>query len=413
MFGFLANNTIDSIRRCFGNRYFMLSLLICVVWASKLLLYIRGVVNQIPVACNYTDELEFSLIILIIVLSLPALLARLTIADYSFYIGCLFVYGLNFLFFTDNFDPLCENAFTCLCLVFPCYFIGRIIEPEKFFTVFVWLAGICIVMDLFYFIIYVQNMKSLKDAQSILSFDNMYSAYQLLPHVLIMAWSAMRKFNPITLVLTVVGLLLLLSFGSRGPLACAGLFLIVYFLFFMRFRYSKYVKTGIVGLGILTLFFQKGIAIFLKTVFEEMNLSTRIIDRILGGGLTHDTGRSWLTDKLYAILDKNGDFFGCGLFGSQRYGIVYSHSFVCDVHVSFGYCVGTFLLIAFMLVLVAGFWTCKNKMDMAFILLLFCAGVAKLFLSSTFLFEPLFFMLIGFCVANIARYERNKENTCL
>ena len=159
MFGFLANNTIDSIRRCFGNRYFMLSLLICVVWASKLLLYIRGVVNQIPVVCNYTDELEFSLIILIIVLSLPALLARLTIADYSFYIGCLFVYGLNFLFFTDNFDPLCENAFTCLCLVFPCYFIGRIIEPEKFFTVFVWLAGICIVMDLFYFIIYILEKK--------------------------------------------------------------------------------------------------------------------------------------------------------------------------------------------------------------------------------------------------------------
>lgn len=412
MVGFCIDNNIKNIRRCFCDRYFMLSLLICTAWASKLLFYIQSIINHIPVLCNYSGELVIFFVVLIVLLSLPALLSRFTIADYSFYLGCLLIYGLNFLFYPENYDPLCENAFTCLFWVFPCYFIGRIIEPEAFFIVFVWFAGICIVMDLFYFTIYVQSAKSLKDAKEILSYDNMFAAYQLLPHVLIMAWATMRKFNLFTLILTLIGILLLLSFGSRGPLACAGLFFMIYFFFFMKFRFSEYVKICVMGVGILLFFYQKQIALFLKTIFDDMSLSTRIVDRILGGGLAHDTGRSWLTDKLYNILENNDSFFGCGLFGSQRYGIIYSHSFVCDLHVTFGYYIGTLILIALVLIFVAGIWTCRSKMDMAFILLLFCTSVAKLFLSSTFLFEPLFFMLIGFCIANIARYEKNKENIC-
>ena len=253
----------------------------------------RGIINHLPVISDYTEESEIVLVVSIVLLSLPALLSRFTIADYSFYFGCLFVYGLNFLFYPENFDPLCEYAFTCLLVVFPCYFIGRIIEPEVFFVVFVWLAGICIVMDLFYFLYFVQSAKSLKDAKEILTYDNMFAAYQLLPHVLIMAWAAMRKFNLITLFLTILGLLLLLSFGSRGPLACAGVFIIVYFFFFMKFRHSEYIKASLAGVGVLMFLFQKQIALFLKVIFDDMSLSTRIIDRILGGGLSHDTGRSW------------------------------------------------------------------------------------------------------------------------
>ena len=410
MLGFCLDNSINSIRRCFCNRYFMLSLLICIVWASKLLFYMRGIINHIPVINDYTAELEIVLVVSVVVLSLPTLLSRFTIADYSFYLGCLFLYGLNFLFYPENFDALCEYAFTCLFLVFPCYFIGRIIEPEVFFEVFVWLAGICIVMDLFYFLYFVQSAKSLQDAKEILAYDNMFAAYQLLPHVLIMAWAAMRKFNIITLFLSILGVLLLLSFGSRGPLACAGVFIIVYFFFFMKFKHSGYVKACLAGVGVLMLLFQKQIALFLKVIFDDMSLSTRIIDRILSGGLSHDTGRSWLTDRLYGILDHNDSFFGLGMFGSQRYGIIYSHSFLCDLHVTFGYYIGTLILIVLVLILAAGIWTCRSKMDLAFILLLFCASVVKLFVSSTFLLDPLFFLLIGFCIANITRYEKNNDS---
>lgn len=409
MFNFHTNETLASIKQLFFNRGFMLSILICLVWASKFLDILRGVVNRLPILCDYIDETVAVVVAIPVLFSLPILISKYTIADYVFYVVCVIVYILNFFFYPDNWDALSENAFFCLCAVFPCYFIGRILDVEKFFTFFVILAGICIVWDVFYFLYFVQTAKSANEMKNILMEDNMGAAYLILPHVLLMIWATMKKFSILKLLLSLVGLISILSYGSRGPLACIGLFVIVYFFVLMKFKYSEYVKIAIIGFALLVLSFIKEFAIFFKILFTELNLSTRIIDRVLGGGLSHDSGRGWLTDKLYSLLDNSGNIFGFGMFGSQRYGYIYSHNFVCDMYITFGYIIGTMIMIVLAIVFVGGVITCRTQYEKGFILLLFCATVVKLFLSSTFLFEPLFFMLIGYCIKNIVNYQRIKN----
>ena len=388
----------------------MLNLLICIVWASKLLDVARGVINRLPVLCDYTDQIEVALVAIPTLLALPILLTKYTIRDYTFYIICVLVYLANFFIYPNNVDSLAENALFCIFAVFPCYFIGRVLDIEKFFTIFVILAGICIVWDVFYFVYFVQSTKSLKEMQSVLLEDNMGAAYLLLPHVIFMIWATMKKFSVVNAMLSIIGTVAILSYGSRGPLACIGVFTIVYFFLLMKFKYSVYIKAGIITLVVIAFSFTQQFALFFKILFTDLNLSTRIIDRVLTGGLANDSGRSWIQDKLYGLLDNSESFFGLGLFGSQRYGIIYSHNFFCDVFITFGYITGALLLLLLLAVYIGGFITCKTEYEKGFILLLTASTLVKLFLSSTFLFEPLFFLLIGFCIKNIVEYKQTLYN---
>lgn len=394
---------IESIKCLLNNRHFMLNALICIVWGSMLLYYLRGIVNHLPVLGNYTDEIEIATVAFPLLLSIPVIISRLTIADYLFYIAWLLYYALNFVIFPDNTDYLINNAFQCLCLAVPCYYIGRLIDIDKFHNAFIIIAAMCIVMDAFYFMYYVQTAKNLNDAKNILSEDNMRVAYAVLPHVMYVVWAAMRRFNVITILLSLVGAVVLLSCGSRGPVLCLGVFTIICFFFMLKFRYSTYIKAGLIAIILSAITFMQEAALFFKIIFSELGLSTRIIDRFLGGGLGHDTGRGDIKDRLYDILSESGNLLGCGLFGSQKYGIIYAHNLLCDVLFTFGYVIGTIFLFALFAIIGSSLYLTDNKTERGFIILLTCACIIKLMLSDTFLLDPLFFILIGYGISIIGR----------
>lgn len=390
-------NLSTYFRQLFFTREVMVNVLVCIVWASMLLMFVRAVANRVPGLNNDIDLVEELFVAIPVILSLPVLWKRFTLADYIFYISWVLLFALNFFVYPNNEDALLKWAFPCLCVAIPYYFIGRFLDINKYWMVFVLLSGVCILMDILYYIAFVQSMKSAKDAAAILTEDNMYASYQLLPHVVMMFWATMRKFNVLTLILGILGFLLILSFGSRGPMACLGFFCVLYFFCFMNFKHSAYVKVGIVGFCVLALPFLVEITIAIKRIFEDFGLSTRIVDRILRGGLTHDTGRSGLRDKLYNILDNSDNIFGFGLFGSQRYGIIYAHNLFCDVFFTFGYYIGSLFLIVVSVIIALGVIAARG-VERQFMLFLFSISMIKLMLSSTFVADPYFFLLIGYCI---------------
>lgn len=398
------SNFTTYFRQLFFTKEVMANVLVCIVWASMLLMYVRAVANRIPVLNNDIDLVEKVFVAIPTILSLPVLWKRFTLADYIFYISWVLLFALNYFAYPNNEDALMKWAFPCLCVAIPYYFIGRFLDVNKYWTIFIFLSGICIVMDILYYMTFVQSMKSAKDAAAILSEDNMYASYQLLPHVIMMFWATMRKFNILTLILGIMGFLLILSFGSRGPMACLGFFCVLYFFCFMNFKHSAYIKFGIISLVAIAAPFLVEITIVLKRFFEDFGLSTRIVDRILKGGLTHDSGRSGLRDKLYNILDNSDNFFGFGFFGSQRYGIIYAHNLFCDVFFTFGYYLGSLFLIVVAVIIALGIISARG-IERQFMLFLFSVSLIKLMLSNTFVADPYFFLLIGYCF-----YVKGKRN---
>lgn len=382
----------------------IVDLLVCMAWASLLSNIVRGVVNRIPGLSAHIDEMVAVFYLIPTLLALPVLLKKFTLFDYFFYLAWPLLYLFNYLAYPENETILIDTAFNSLCVAAPCYFIGRLLDIDRYYKVFIFLSAVCILWDVFYFVSFVQSMKSAKEMANVLSDDNMGFAYAVLPHVMFMFWVTMRKFNFFTLILGIIGIFLVLSFGSRGPLACLGFFIFVFFFFFMKNKYSKYIKIALISLFALIIPFTVEFTLLIKYTFEELNFSTRIVDRILTGGMTHDTGRSGIRDTLYNLLDKSDNIFGFGIYGSERFGILYAHNFFCDIFFSFGYYLGTIFIIMFVSLLVYAF-VMANKKEKECMLFLFSLSFIKLMVSNTYIADPLFFMLIGYCVNN----NRNKE----
>ena len=63
-------------------------------------------------------------------------------------------------------------------------------------------------MSVFYFAHYAQIAKNISD---VASDDNMYTAYNILPHVTLLLWNSLNRFNILHIVFSLVGVLFLLS----------------------------------------------------------------------------------------------------------------------------------------------------------------------------------------------------------
>ena len=376
----------------------MLKPLLYVVWASMLHMFLRGLFNRIPI---FQDNVEIALIIYFtipVLLALPILINKFSLGDYLFFIFIICHLLSGYAFFPENAVYLNENALICIFCVFPFYFIGRLIDIEKSYKTFLLLSTICVLIDVFYFFIYAQNNKNMAE---VAGEDNMYPAYQLLPHVVFLLWATLKKISIWKVLTFIMGSLFLLSCGTRGPFVCIGFFGIIYFFFFMNFKGAVYVKVAIITLALIFIAYARNIILYLAEVFTGLQLSTRILEKFITGEIGNDSYRSILRDKLYDVLDNGDHFFGLGAFGCRNYDIIYPHILHLDFFCTYGYLMGSILLILLFLFIGYAFWLSRGKETQVFLLFLFSVSIIKLMLSSSFLLEPYFFMLIGACVREV------------
>lgn len=384
-----------------------LNVFVLIIWGNMLLGYMRGIVNHIPVLDDYTDAVIVLTIVIPLILALPALLSRFRVFDYFFFLMMVTAYLMNYAIHPENQEYLNENIFKCLCVATPLYFVGRILDIEKYFRAMTLVSVMCILMSLFYFLHYAQSAKNMAE---VAGDDNMYTAYQVLPHIVLLLWNSLRKFNILHMAATAMGILFLLSCGTRGPLACLAFFGMCYFLFFMNFRYALLIKSAIIGaMGVVFMFLQE-IVSYLAFTFTGLKLSTRILDKLVSGEIGNDSGRTTLKVALVHFLDTYGNICGLGYFGSQRFGYIYAHDLILDFQISYGYILGSIILV--MLFALCG-WAvirCKTKMQRCFIIALISITLVKFFLSSTFLYDLYFYILLGYCCRIVFEQEQKQQD---
>lgn len=377
----------------------MLKPLIYVVWASMFVAYLRSFFNRFPIL---QDNVEVAIAVYFaipVIIALPVLIRKFSIVDYFFYFINVTYLLANYAFFPDNTEYLNEEVLLCIFCIFPFYFIGRLIDIEKTYNAFLILSTLCIFLDIFYFMVYAQANRNMQEVAG--GDENMYAAYQLLPHVTFILWATLSKFRIWKAFVLLIGIVFLLSCGTRGPLVCLGFFGIIYFFFYLNFKGALYIKLGIVTFGVIILVNLEAIVLYLAQMFTGLQLSTRILEKFLTGELGNDSYRSILRDKLYGVLDNGDHFFGLGIFGCRNYDIIYPHALHLDFFCTYGYVVGSILLILLFTLIGWAFWATKGKLSQQFLLFLFSICIIKLFLSNTFILEPYFFMLIGFCVREV------------
>ena len=368
-----------------------------IAWGAILLGYWRGINNHLPVLGTMTDELEWCIVLAPILLSLPRLWKRIKTSDHIFVFACLIFYLLNIQLFPQNADVLVNRLFSFSLLTLPYYYIGVTLDIKRFYKFFYYISVVAVFMCAFYELLYAQSAFYTGDVDT--SEYNMELAYSILPHVLMVSWRALKSFVILNIAPMLLGLMLLLSFGTRGPVICAIVFIAIYLLFIRPSKYQKTMRIITVACAVYAMSFLDQFMTFMQLMTFQLGMSTRIFDKYFEGELEDSSGRDYIRETLLRELSIDNSLFGHGVLGSYPYVNTYPHNIVLEFLFSFGWVWGIAILFCIVYIIAKMLInTHQCEINVTFGIILVIASILKLCFSSTFVDDALFFMLLGYCV---------------
>lgn len=368
-----------------------------IAWGAILLGYWRGINNHLPVLGTMTDELEWCIVLAPILLSLPRLWKRIKTSDHIFVFACLIFYLLNIQLFPQNADVLVNRLFRFSLLTLPYYYIGVTLDIKRFYNFFYYISVVAVFMCAFYELLYAQSASYTGDVDT--SEYNMELAYSILPHVLMVSWRALKSFVILNIAPMLLGLMLLLSFGTRGPVICAIVFIVIYLLFIRPSKYQKTMRIITVACAVYAMSFLDQFMTFMQLMTFQLGMSTRIFDKYFEGELEDSSGRDYIRETLLRELSIDNSLFGHGVLGSYPYVNTYPHNIVLEFLFSFGWVWGIAILFCIVYIIAKMLINTHHcEINVTFGIILVIASILKLCFSSTFVDDALFFMLLGYCV---------------
>lgn len=379
--------------------------LILLLWADSIIVdYVEAVMIRIPFISYIHQEIIGIIYIALIICAFPAMIKKARISDVIVLAIVFFVCISQFLTYPKRFVFLCENIFSFLFLVFPFYFIGISLDYKRLVRPMYQIS----IITIFLFALYAVFIEApMSEFQSMYEGD-MWAAYNLLPHVCLVVLYMLKKANIMNVCASLVGFIMLLFLGTRGPLLCLFVITIIYVMFIKKYKRPLAVKLTIVCLIVAVMLLLKPIMTILAPIAKALGLSVRIFDKFLVGNIFGSSGRDVIAEKVFLLISQS-PFRGYGLFSDRILMDAYCHNLAYELCVSFGLIVGIGILLLMVIVMIRAFIVAhKDKAWVFLFLTLFAVGGIKLFLSGSFLDERNLYLLIGFCVSTY-RGKPNKR----
>lgn len=369
-----------------------LDLLILLIWISNpLLIYTKIVLSHIPIIHTFAEYLIPVLYASLIILSASMLIKRIRLNDLIFFVLVFIVFLLHFVCYPNNIY-MKEYFPEFLVSTLPMYFIGvsmkdikKIFPHMEFFS---YVAVIC------YFIF--RKITS-TDGDLNVSGGDMSGAYALLPFISFITWRIFeqnRKY--LRVIVPIICLFIFLLLGNRGSMLCYIIFIILY-LCLVKKVYKRYsIIAGIILILIAIIVFFNEIIIATALLSEEFGFSSRIIEKIIEGGMLDSSGRdSLIKTSLTAIAQQ--PLFGYGITGDRTIlDSMYVHNIVLEFLIHYGCILGSILIIVCFAIIIKAYRRSNDMGLRSMLLILIICGLCPLFLSSTYLEWPKFFLLMGF-----------------
>lgn len=132
-------SVLTYLKSLFTHKDVFLNIFMCIVWGNMLLGYTRGIINHLPLLNQYTDQVIIAIVVIPLFLSIPLLINKFTLFDYTFFAFLIVIYVTNYAIHPENTEYLNNNAYNCLCLASPMYFWGRIAD-EKYYKIFTYIS---------------------------------------------------------------------------------------------------------------------------------------------------------------------------------------------------------------------------------------------------------------------------------
>lgn len=380
------------------------ALLLVMLWCRGLLGFVTAVIERLPVVSVLSPYFIPALSIITLLVSLSYISKHISVTEVLVYIGILLLYLLNYIIYTNNTASLDRYVYLFLVGALPFYFVGKSIELSKLNHILYAISIACVVVTSFYFLVFTHAEEYTGSSRMDEDSHNMLAAYQVLPSVLYVIHCFIRDKGLISGVISLMGFVLISAFGARGPLMCLMLFVILVLLCTKKYKHPILSYTIIVAMGGIGLMFLQDILLFMINVTEQLNMSSRIFElamnEVFFGGEASGDERLFFAEKLGRVMELDGNTWGYGFASSFKYIGSYPHNLLLELRFSFGNYLGIAILAGMILIILRKFIKSTKESGKVFLILLFCVGFVKLFMSGTMLDEAWLYLLLGYCISN-------------
>lgn len=383
-------------------------ILLSVIWGERLLYYVRSVLLRLPIIGKFAEPFIAITIIAVILFTYRYVRLKIQPRDVFFLFVVGAIYLSHMLFFPANEKFLSDKAADYFLMVLPFFLLGVVCDIDKCIGLLEKISLAYIILGVLYFY-YVSSVVETYEMDT--TVDQMGIAYQYLPHVLLVLYSLLKKFNILYLIGFLLGTFMIIGTGNRGSLLLIAVFLLFFFLFSGEklVSWGRIILVGVIAIALLNM---GSLMNLLYIVLDDMGLSVRSLIFLMDNNFMDDNGRDAVQTNLYIAM-QNSPLLGYGLCGDRvingDYGD-FAHNLYIEMIISFGPFLGLLIFSSILVLLFLGFRNAKSNNQRFFFLLLFCCGFLKLFLSSSFMGERLFYMLLGFSVALIRSHKKDSNH---
>ena len=369
-----------------------LDALVFCIWGYSIILYYFRTLTSKLIGINSLNNPILGVIIVVVTISaISRIIKHVKVIDVFFYVAIAVLFFLNYIIYPDNNYYLDEIKSAFLINSALLYFVGLCIDINRSKIMLRDMAIASIVI-----IIFIMFMFGGSEQFSVDVDHSLGQAYALLPHVLVLLWFWSEDGGALNVIFSIIGILLLLSFGTRGPIVCVISFFVLYTLFYKQFKHPIGGRIILVTIGSLLYVFLKPVMLFLSSLFSTLGMSTRIVSKYLDNTLSDTNGRDALIEEISDKID-SGPFWGYGFAGDRQFLGGWSHNIYYEMMATFGKYPGTILIVLLIAFIVFALYKAKASIYGKFMLLLVCCCIELLF-SSSFLILPVFYLMLGYGV---------------
>lgn len=389
------------VNKLLHTRYGKLYLLITCVWGQAILGFVNGLAGSFVGELGaYASTIITSIVVLFSFSSIASTVNKNDTIAYSFF---LFLYFLEMFLFPENSEYLEKYAFDVFICTVPVFYVGCVCDIQKIDKLLFWTSACFIVLQFLYLFFYLPTHES--NSFDTEETEHMGTAYTLLGFTLYIMWYTFRNCSILNIGLSLLGIFQILTCGVRAPLLFVFIFVIMYAVLFADISKTKRLLICLLlaVVGILVVFYSEVLLWFFMDVLDVVGMSNRIVRKFIEGDILVSDEREDIVNSLNKALSYN-KALGLGIFGSWNITGLYAHNVLLDFWCSFGYPIGSLLLLLLVRLFLKAYKIC-NSFERQFLLILFILGFLQMFISNFFLFNAHFFMLLGYCKGRIRGYK--------
>ncbi len=376
--------------------YFICMLLARIIYLTLM----RRISRLVRFPTDYTTYLYYGIMWAFLLIGLIDVRVSIRPRLVIFIIAALIIMAGSCLFYEYSRTYVCPPAFWQKILVFDC---TTLMNSFLFIIIGAMLTDYALMMDCLHITARIAMFGAIAvDILTIIvlknkKYDDMSYAYCVCFLTCILLFWFLEMHHPLDGILSAMGMLSVLLCGTRGPVICILVMLIIWsFLYQPQKKYRVIAIT--VFLFIVLLFYTGILANAAKSLSDwltERDLpSFRILDMLQMDEISDDSGRG----DIYGMITEGiyqRPLLGYGIGGDRMLTEhAYAHNIFLEFFAHFGIFFGLLFLGAIVYYLLRGVFDRDKNMG-AVSVIFFAGGVARLVFSSSYILLPELYLILG------------------